>query len=291
MTDEIAARIRPGAMVECTDGPVGSVLGIETDAGGKPQFLKMTRGWTIRELLVPFHLVDQVKQDGTVRLGCPREAIGQLAATSPESGPSPLADEPLRPFEAPDVDQPPELGALDRGAAERGTPAVPPHLERTVELKEEELVPRKELREVGQAEIRTEVEEVPGRLQVEAYSEEVEVEHVPVGRVVTEKVAPWEEDGALIVPVYEEQLVVTKRLVLREHLRVRRLRTTETRLYEDTLRRERLVIDDPNRTGLVHERFPTDDGAANQRSNDRARNAPDHEEGGFLEKVVRKAFE
>jgi uncharacterized protein (TIGR02271 family) len=289
MSDSMIGRIRPGAMVECTDGPVGSVLGVETDASGKPEFLKMTRGWTVRELLVPFHLVDQVQQDGTVRLSCPREAIAQLAASSPASGPGPLADEALGPFEAPELDRPIKFGPPDREAAEPAAPAVSPDLERTIELKEEELVPRKELREVGQAEIRTEVEEVPGRLQVDAYSEEVEV--VPIGRVVAEKVGPWEEDGALIVPVYEEQLVVTKRLVLREHLRIRRLSTTETRLYEDTLRRERLVIEDPNQTGLVHERFPTDDGASGERSVDRTRDAPNDEQGGFFEKVVRKAFE
>src|SRR5207247_10618278 len=57
--------------------------------------------------------------------------------------------------------------------------------------------------------------------------------------------------------VYEEQLVVTKRLVLREQLRIRRVRTTERQLFEDTLRRERAVVDDPGRTGLVRELHPT----------------------------------
>jgi uncharacterized protein (TIGR02271 family) len=128
--------------------------------------------------------------------------------------------------------------------------------ERTIELREEELVPRKELREVGRVQVRTEVEEVPGRLEVEALREEVEVEHVPVGEVVTERVKPWEEDGVVIVPIYEEQLVVVKRLFLREHLRIRRVATTETRLFADTLRRDKVVVEDPDNTGLVHERFP-----------------------------------
>src|SRR5205823_8047303 len=122
--------------------------------------------------------------------------------------------------------------------------------ERTIELREEQLVAHKDLRDVGEVRVRTTVEEVPGRLEVEAYREEVEVEHVPVGQVVTERVGPWEEDGVLMVPVYEEQLVVTKRLVLREHLRVRRVRSTERQLFEDTLRRDRLVIEDPTGSGL-----------------------------------------
>lgn len=124
-----------------------------------------------------------------------------------------------------------------------------------LELKEERLVARKELREIGEVVIRTEVEEVPGRLEVDAYHEEVEVEHVPVGRVVSEREEPWEEDGVLFVPVYEEQLVVVKRLVLKEHLKVRRIATTERQLFQDTVRRDRLVIEDPNNTRLVRERF------------------------------------
>ena len=68
---------------------------------------------------------------------------------------------------------------------ERRFDAEAADFERTVELREEELVPQKELREVGQVTVRTEVEEFPGRLEVDAFREEVEVEHVPVGQVVS----------------------------------------------------------------------------------------------------------
>jgi uncharacterized protein (TIGR02271 family) len=118
-------------------------------------------------------------------------------------------------------------------------------------------VPHTEVQEVGEARIRTWVEEVPGRLEVDAYTEEVEVEHVPVGQVVSERKPPWQEDDVLIVPIYDEQLVVSKRLVLREQIRVRRVGTQRRELFEDTLRRERLEVEDPQQTGLVHERRPT----------------------------------
>ena len=128
--------------------------------------------------------------------------------------------------------------------------------EHSLELREEELVPHKEIRGVGEVVIRTEIEEVPGRLEAEAYREEVEVEHVPVGQVVSERVQRWQEDDTLIVPVYEEQLVLVKRLVLREHLKIRRVRVGGKQRFEDTLRRERLVVEDPTKAGLVHERHP-----------------------------------
>jgi uncharacterized protein (TIGR02271 family) len=166
--------------------------------------------------------------------------------------------------------------------------------ERTIELREEQLIAHKELHELGEVEIRKVVEETPGRLEVDAFSEEVHVEHVPVGQTVSERKEPWQEGDVMVVPVYEEQLVVTKRLVLREELHIRRVRTTERQLYEDTLRRERLVVDDPANTGLVHERYPNEGGGADDpewRASKRIPPPLDHEpdEGGLLG-IVKKAL-
>jgi uncharacterized protein (TIGR02271 family) len=201
-------------------------------------------------------------------------------------------DEPAaaRPDDVPD----------ERGAAAAGTypdrPLAAAAGERTLELREEQLVAHKELRELGEVEVRTEVEDIPRRLEVDAIREEVEVEHEPVGRVVSERDAPWQEDGVLVVPVYEEQLVVTKRLVLRERLRIRRVRTTERQLFQDTLRRERLVVEDPDHTGLVHEVHPTDEPTGAQPAGqgagtEEAAQAGEQPEGGFLEHLVRRALE
>jgi uncharacterized protein (TIGR02271 family) len=164
--------------------------------------------------------------------------------------------------------------------------------ELTLELREEQLVAHKELRELGDIEVRTEIDEVPGRLEVDAVREEVMVDHEPVGQVVSERDKPWEEDGVLVVPIYEEQLVVTKRLVLRERLRIRRVAVTERQLFQDTLRRERLVVEDPQDTGLVHERYPTDGGtddAAEAEQTDEG--GEQQQSGGLLEHLVRKALE
>jgi uncharacterized protein (TIGR02271 family) len=143
---------------------------------------------------------------------------------------------------------------------EERVPAPDP-AEQTLRLREEELVARKRMEEVGRVEIRTEVEEFPGRLEIDRLHEELDIEHVPLGQTVTERRPPWEEDGVLVVPVYEEQLVVTKRLVLKEQLRVRRIQTVERQLVEDVLRRERAVVQDPTGHDLVHERYATEVGA------------------------------
>lgn len=207
---------------------------------------------------------------GTPRVATQPESIG--AAT--QSEPTGLASQDYS------VPTPPET--------EYGSAAMLTTPERTLELREEQLVARKDLREVGEVRVRTTVEEVPTRLEVDACREEVDIEHVPVGEFVTERMNPWEEDGVLVVPVYEEQLVVVKRLMLREHLRIRRVGTTERRLFEDTLRRERLVIEDPSNTNLVHERYDTDKDAAPAEG----RRDDDHgkDEGGLLGNLVRKAL-
>jgi len=164
--------------------------------------------------------------------------------------------------------------------------------ERVLELREERLVANKELREVGEVVVRTEIETVPSRLEVDAFREEVEVEHEPVGQAVSSRTETWEEDGELIVPIYEEQLVVTKRLILRERLHVRRIGTNENQVFEDTVRREHVVIDDSQQTRLVHEVYPTDEPSSAADSESRSDSRADHQgEGGFLSKLVSRALE
>jgi uncharacterized protein (TIGR02271 family) len=170
-----------------------------------------------------------------------------------------------------------------------------PEQGQTIELRQEQLVAHKELRELGEVEVRTEVEDVPGRLEVDAYREEVEIEHEPVGQVVGERGQSWEENGVLILPIYEEQLVVTKRLVLRERLRIRRVGTMERQLFEDTLRRERLVVDDPQHTGMVHEQYSTGERDGERLTDKDAaevqpKETDDQQDGAFLGNLVRKAL-
>jgi len=167
--------------------------------------------------------------------------------------------------------------------------------EQTLELREEQLVAHKELRQTGEVHVRTEVEEVPGRLELDAIREEAEIEHEPIGRTVTERVDPWVEGDELVVPIYEEQLVVSKRLVLKEQLRIRRVQSTEHHLFEEALHRERLVIEDPAGTGLVHEQFPnaSEPPTAPQPTAHEADVAAEDEveHGGFLDRALRRVIQ
>jgi stress response protein YsnF len=72
--------------------------------------------------------------------------------------------------------------------------------------------------------------------------ESVEVERVPVGQIVDRAPQVREEGDTLIIPVMEEVLVVERRLILKEEVRVRRIRSTERHEERVQLRRQEPVI-------------------------------------------------
>lgn len=80
-------------------------------------------------------------------------------------------------------------------------------------------------------------------------SERIEVEHVPIGRVVDHAPPVREENGVTIVPVMEEIVVTETRLVLKEELHIRRI--AETREHQQTvpLRRQRAEVEQLPATG------------------------------------------
>ncbi len=68
--------------------------------------------------------------------------------------------------------------------------------------------------------------------------ETVEIERVPIGRVVESTPDVRQEGDTTIVPVMEEVLVLERRLLLREEVRIRRVRTTETHRETVQLRQQ-----------------------------------------------------
>jgi stress response protein YsnF len=73
--------------------------------------------------------------------------------------------------------------------------------------------------------------------------ERIEVERVAVGRPI-DAVPPVREEGdTTVISVVEEVLVVERRLVLKEEIRLRRVRTTEQHRETVTLREQQAVIE------------------------------------------------
>jgi uncharacterized protein (TIGR02271 family) len=73
--------------------------------------------------------------------------------------------------------------------------------------------------------------------------EEVVIERVPINRLVEGPVSAHSEEDTLIIPVLEEVLVIEKRLLLKEEVRITKRRVETHRPQRVTLRREEAVVE------------------------------------------------
>ena len=73
-------------------------------------------------------------------------------------------------------------------------------------------------------------------------SERVEVDRVPVGKVIAKMPEVRTEDDTTIIPVVEEVVVLQRQLVLKEEVRVRRIRETQNHQERVVLRGQEAVI-------------------------------------------------
>jgi uncharacterized protein (TIGR02271 family) len=72
--------------------------------------------------------------------------------------------------------------------------------------------------------------------------ERVEIERVPIGRMIDAAPPVRDEGDTTIIPVVEEVIVVERRLVLKEEVRLRRVRVTEQHLEKVVVREQDAVI-------------------------------------------------
>src|SRR3712207_4553112 len=117
---------------------------------------------------------------------------------------------------------------------------------------EEELGTGVRKREAGSVNVRKSVRTEREQVRVPRRREEVDVERVPVGREGAEaEVAEAEigEDQEFVVRVYEEEVVVSKRVVLKEEIRLRKRVVQEVEVVEVDLRKEEVEIDDRSTRG------------------------------------------
>ncbi len=95
----------------------------------------------------------------------------------------------------------------------------------------------------GGVRVRKTVEEREASVDEPLTKEEVEVERVAVDRPVDGPVAVRYEGDTMIVPILEEVLVVEKRLVLKEEIRITRRRRELHAPQRVTLRREHATVE------------------------------------------------
>ena len=141
-------------------------------------------------------------------------------------------------------DRPTEGDPVGSGAGERGGLEEDLKLQRS----EEELRAGVREREAGAMNVKKSVRTEREQVDVPRRREEVDVERVPVNQAAP-GVEIGEDDEDIVVQVFEEELVVTKRVVLKEEIRIRKTVVEEVEVVEADLRKEEVEIDDQTSYG------------------------------------------
>lgn len=117
----------------------------------------------------------------------------------------------------------------------------------TLSLVEEQLHAATRDVRTGQVVVRKQVETVPYETTINVEHDEVDVVRVPMDRDLEEVPEVRYDGDTVIVPVFQEVLVIEKRLRLVEEVRVTKRRVAEKQAIQEELRREVLnVVEEDN---------------------------------------------
>ncbi len=141
----------------------------------------------------------------------------------------------VEPVRDPDADRP-------RDARMEGVEVIPV-IQETVRIE-------KRLVETGRVVVHKTVTERDETVEAMLARQDLSVERIPVGRVVTEAPASRQEGDTLIVPVLEEVLVVEKRLMLKEELHIRTANSQQAVQETVRLRSEKVTIEQSGEPGV-----------------------------------------
>ena len=115
---------------------------------------------------------------------------------------------------------------------------------RVVPVVEEELLVETTWVDTARVQVRKRVEERVKSVHPPLMREEIEVERREVGQFVDAAAAPHQDGDTLVIPVYEEVLVLEKKLLLKEEVRITRTYVPlETTPQDVVLRREQVEVE------------------------------------------------
>jgi uncharacterized protein (TIGR02271 family) len=117
------------------------------------------------------------------------------------------------------------------------------HEQLVVPVIQEEVHVERQIVERGGVRVHKRVSEHEEVVEQPTFREEVSVERIPIGRPIDAEIGSRQEGDTLIVPVLEEMLVVEKRLVLKEEVRITKRRVAETEQARIMLRTEHVDIE------------------------------------------------
>jgi uncharacterized protein (TIGR02271 family) len=139
-----------------------------------------------------------------------------------------------------------EHAATDEGVSQSRGDDLEDEDELRVQRSEEELAAGTREREAGQLKVRKRVRTDREQIEVPTRHEEVSVERVPASGEASEAEIG---DDEVVVPVTEEEVVVGKRAVAKEEVRIRKDVVEDTEVVEEDVRREEVEVEDDTERG------------------------------------------
>lgn len=116
------------------------------------------------------------------------------------------------------------------------TRTILPVLEERLEVSKREV-------ETGRLRLEKRVHEDEQTVDEPLFADEIIIERVPVNRFVDQPAPTRMEGDTTVIPLFEEQIVLQKRLLLREEIRVTRRRTERRDAQVVTVRREEVIAE------------------------------------------------
>ena len=223
-------QIDPGASVEAADGPFGTVEDVVVSPQtGTVSHLVARRGSTTERVTIPVSAIAEVPNRHVVRLRVRRDELATMASGAHS-----------------------ESGGMRSATGNRDEIRVP--------VLEERLDVGTRPTELGEVRLHKTVELFEQVARQPVLREDVIVERVEMHRELDAPLEPHMDGDWFVVPIMEEVLVVQKRLVLKEEVRIKKRQVTEEYEVREQLRREHLDIEDATTHGIAGQ-----DGTANRR--------------------------
>ena len=227
---------------------IGKVDDLYVDQADEPEYIGVKMGFLgTRSTLIPWDAVSTTDDEGrtiTVDTDKDKAKNGPTFDDDQEITPE-FEDEVYSYYGLSRTASTEESGSYEGYYAEDATHTTGvAEDELRVQRTEEELAAGTREREAGQLKVRKRVRTDRETIEVPTRHEEVSVERVPASGEATE--AEIGEDE-VVVPVTEEEVVVGKRAVAKEEVRIRKDVVSDTETVEEDVRREEIDVEDETR--------------------------------------------
>ena len=237
---------------------IGPLSDLFVDENDDPEYVGVETGLPAnRSVLVPAEAITVDDRLRRMVVSHPRNLVETAPSLGYEDEVTPEFERRVRVHYGLDVEERTGSGPLYTSAAgpteARSAEAAPDmsgHEEDDVRVRrsEEEIRVETREREAGEIRVRKRVHTERESLTVPKKRVEVTVERVPVEGTASEgdetASAPQIGDEEIVVPVVEEEIVVEKRPVVKEEIRIRKDVVEDVEVVEEDVRREEVEIDD-----------------------------------------------